>query len=263
MERKLFSCYVDVERFLGEPVKELVHFLVCLRRKERLPVIGLVAQFFQQVDHLGQFYRFRRERKEEFLSKLPVSNAEKRILWHLLENFFLRHSENSSGKEIPQDDLIALRKGRLFEELVYHLGPIRKELVELTSMHCQPMVNRKRVEIKCGGKVLSGKNLDVVFWGKDYFEGYECKGNVEFFLELGLKEGEKGRKVREKVMYLAQLGRFLRGVFKESRLFLASFAPEIDLERCRELSLEFVRECQIKELPFEIITVKDFLANLV
>ncbi len=259
----LFSCYVEVERFLGEPVKELVHFLVCLRKKERLPVILSIASFFQEVDHLSQFYSFKSKRREEFLSSLPVSEVEKSILWSLIEKFFLRHSENSSGKPIPQDDLIALRKGRLFEELVYHLGPMEKSKVELTSMHCQPLVDRKRVKLRCGGLTLEGKNLDVVFWGREYFEGYECKGNVEFFLELGLRGGERGRKVREKVIYLDRLGRFLRSVFKESRVFLASFAPSVNLERCKELSLSFVSQCsKLKKLHFEIITVKDFLNSL-
>ena len=256
----LFSCYVDVERFLGEPVKELVRFLVCLRRKERFPVILSIASFFQEVDHLSQFYAFRREKKEAFLSSLPISQVERLILWSLIEKFFLRHSENSSGKLIPQDDLIALRKGRLFEELVYHLGPIEKSKVDLTSMHCQPVVNRKRIRLRCGSLTLEGKNLDVVFWGREYFEGYECKGNVEFFLELGLRKGERGRKVREKVIYLDRLGRFLRSVFKESRVFLASFAPEVDVEKCKELSLSFVSQCsKLNKLHFEIITVKDFL----
>ncbi|WP_456435627.1 hypothetical protein [Thermovibrio ammonificans] len=258
----LFSCYVDVERFLGEPVKELVHFLVCLRRRERFPVIVQIARFFQEVEHVSQFYNFRRERKEEFLSSLPVSTAEKRILWHLLENFFLKHSENSSGKEIPQDDLIALRKGRLFEELVYHLGPVNREKVELTSMHCQPMVNRKKLQIRCRSKVLSGKNLDVVFWGRGYVEGYECKGNVQFFLELGLGRGEKARKVREKVQYLNQLALALKNRFSEVHIYLASFAPDIDMDRCRELSLRYASECGKGELHLELITIEDFISYL-
>jgi hypothetical protein len=258
----LFSCFVEVERFLGEPVKELTHFLVCLRRKERFPVIVQIARFFQEVDHLPHFYRFRREKKELFLNSLPVSTAEKRILWHLLENFFLKHSENSSGKPIPQDDLIALRKGRLFEELVYHLGPINKERVELTSMHCQPMVNRKRLKVFCKGRELTGKNLDVVFWGPDYVEGYECKGNVEFFLQLGLGHGEKSRKVREKVMYLNRLAYELKKRFKDVRLFLASFAPKVDLDRCRRLAASWAEECGGRELYFEIVTVEDFLRFL-
>jgi len=258
----LFSCYVDVERFLGEPVKELARFLVCLRRKERLPVISTIARFLQSVEHLEHFHRFARERKGEFLSSLPLSDAERQILWSLLEKFFLKHSENSSGRPIPQDDLIALRKGRLFEELVYHLGPVKRERVELTSMHCQPMVNRKRVEIKCRGRSLSNKNLDVVFWGRDYVEGYECKGNVQFFLELGLRGGEKGRKVREKVMYLNQLARFLKFVFKEVHIYLASFAPDIDIDRCRELSLRYISECGRRELHFELITVEEFVNYL-
>jgi hypothetical protein len=258
----LFSCYVDVERFLGEPVKELVHFLICLRKKERFQVISQVAVFFQYVDHLHQFYRFKEERLSYFFSSLPLSQVEKRILWSLIENFFLKHSENSSGKPIPQDELIALRKGRLFEELVFHLGPVAKGRVELLSMHCQPMVNRKRLKIKCRGRELSGKNLDVVFWGRDYVEGYECKGNVEFFLELGLKGGDKGRKVKEKVWYLNQLAYILKRLFKEAHVFLASFAPEIDHDKCRRIASEWVRECGARELYFELITVKDFLSRL-
>jgi len=258
----IFSCYVDVERFLGEPVKELALFLSCLRREDRLSVISTIARFFQEVDHLNEFYRFKKERKDEFLSSLPIPSGERKALWHLIENFFLRQSENSSGKPIPQDDLIALRKGRLFEELVYYLGPVSKEKVELTSMHCQPMVNRKRVEIRCRNRVLSNKNLDVVFWGRGYVEGYECKGNVQFFLELGLRGGERGRKVREKVMYLNQLGRFLSFFFREVRVYLASFALDVDLKRCRELALQYVRECGRRELHFEIITVEDFIRCL-
>ncbi|RUM89172.1 MAG: hypothetical protein DSZ25_01070 [Thermovibrio sp.] len=257
----LFSCYVDVERFLGEPVKELVHFLVCLRKKERVKVIGKVAEFFQYVDHLRQFFEFKREKREEFLSLLPLSNPERRILWKLIENFFTKHSENSSGKPIPQDDLIALRKGRLFEELVFHLGPIEKGRVELLSMHCQPMVNRRILRVFCKDRELSGKNIDVAFWGRDYVEGYECKGNVEFFLRLGFKGGEKGRKVREKVFYLNQLSKLLKRFF-EARIYLASFAPDIDLEWCRETSLKWLRECGEDRLEFEIITVNDFLSEI-
>jgi len=151
----VFSCFVEVERFLGEPVKELVQFLFCLSKRDSVEVITKIATFFQFVDHVRDFYRFKHERKGEFLSSLPLNREEKEELWRLLKNFFLRHSENSSGKPIPQDDLVALRKGRLFEELVFHLGPLKKEKVELVSMHCKPMLNRKVLEIKCGSKPLS------------------------------------------------------------------------------------------------------------
>ncbi len=255
----LFSCYVDVERFLGEPVKELLHFLICLRKKEKLIVITKIAEFFQHVDHVSQFYDFKRRKKEEFLNSLPLSRVEKLILWKLLKNFFLKHSENSSGKPIPQDDLIALRKGRLFEELVYHLGPVEKKKVDLLCLHCQPMVNRKRLSIKCRKRELSGKNIDVAFWGKDYVEGYECKGNVEFFLRLGLKEGDKARKVKEKVWYLNQLAVTLKAYFRDVRIFLASFAPDIDLDWCREISTCWVKECGEEKLHFELTTVKELL----
>ena len=258
----VFSCYVDVERFLGEPVKELVRFLVCLRKKERIPVITQIARFFQHVDHVFQFYRFRNERKEEFLNHLPISFSEKRILWNLLENFFLKHSENASGRPIPQDDLIALRRGRLFEELVFHLGPVEKEKVELTSMHCQPMVNRKRLPVYCRERELSGKNLDVVFWGKEYIEGYECKGNVKFFLEFGLRSGERARKVKEKVLYLNQLSKTLKKFFSDVRIYLASFAPDIDLKKCEELCNRWILECGETGLHFKIITVEEFLSYL-
>jgi hypothetical protein len=257
----LFSCYVDVERFLGESVKELVHFLICLRKKERIPVILQIAKFFQYVDHIKQFYEFKETKRDEFFSSLPISNTEREILWKLLKNFYLKHSENSSGKPIPQDDLIALRKGRLFEELVFHLGPIKKEEVDLLSMHCQPMVNRERLKIYCRGKELSGKNIDVAFWGRNYVEGYECKGNVEFFIKLGFSGSEKAKKVREKILYLNQLAYTLKRYF-ETKIYLASFAPEIDIDWCRKTALEWVRECGAPKLNFEIITVFDFLKSI-
>ena len=257
----LFSCYVDVERFLGEPVKELVHFLICLRKKERFSVILQIAKFFQYVDHINQFYEFKEKRKKEFFSSLPISNMEKEILWKLLKNFYLKHSENSSGKPIPQDDLIALRKGRLFEELVFHLGPVESEKVDLLSMHCQPIVNREKLRIYCRWRELSGKNIDVAFWGRDYVEGYECKGNVEFFIKLGLSGSEKARKVREKILYLNQLAYTLKKYF-ETRIYLASFAPEIDIDWCRKTALEWVRECGAQRLNFEIVTVLDFLKKI-
>ncbi len=257
----LFSCYVEVERFLGEPVKELVHFLICLPRRKRLKVISKLAQFFQFVDHIGEFYKFRNEKKERFLSSLPLSSSEKRKLWKLTENFFLRHSENSSGKPIPQDDLIALRKGRLFEELVFHIGPIKKWKVELVSMHCQPMINRRKVEIYCGNKLLTGKNLDVVFWGKDYVEGYECKGNVQFFINLGLGHGEKAKKIREKIQYLNQLAVTLKKHMKEVKIYLASFAIDINLSFVNSAIKQWAKECD-EEIHFEVITVKDFLEKV-
>lgn len=257
----LFSCYVDVERFLGEPVKELVHFLICLRRKDRLPVITHIAKFFQHVDHVSQFYQFKKERKEEFLSFIPLSLAEKNILWNLIENFFLKHAENSSGKPIPQDDVVSLRKGRLFEELVYNLGPIGRDKVELLSMHCQAMVNRERLRIFCGERELSNKNVDVAFWGRHYVEAYECKGNVEFFMKLAFQGGEKARKVKEKILYLNQLAYELRKHF-ETKVYLASFAPDIDLNWCNETALRLVRECGAPKLDFEIITVNEFLEKV-
>lgn len=255
----VFSCYVDIERFLGEPVKELVHFLVCLK-EEKIPVIIRIAKFFQYVNRVEEFYAFKKE-KDKFLSYFPLSESEKEELWKLVENFFLKHSENSSGKPIPQDDLVGLRKGRLFEELVYHLGPVEREKVELLSMHCQPMLNRERIEIFCGKKELSNKNIDVVFWGKHYVEGYECKGNVEFFLKLGFGRGEKARKVREKVLYLNQLAKTLKKHF-ETKIYLASFAPKIDVEWCRKTALEWVKECGAPKLDFEIITISDFLNSV-
>ncbi len=257
----LFSCYVEVERFLGEPVKELVKFLICLSRRKKIKVLTKLAEFFQFVDHIGQFYKFKNERKDQFLSSLPLSSSEKKELWKLTENFFLRHSENSSGKPIPQDDLIALRKGRLFEELVFHIGPIKKWKVELVSMHCQPMINRKKLDIFCGDRLLSGKNLDVAFWGRDYVEGYECKGNVEFFISLGLKHGEKARKVREKTYYLNQLAVTLKRYMREVKIYLASFAIDIDLEFVHSTINRWVKACN-EEVHFEVITVKDFLERV-
>ena len=257
----LFSCYVDIERFLGEPVKELVHFLVCLEEEERSSTIVQIARFFQHVDHIGQFYRFREEKKEQFLKSLSISDVKKYRLWNLIENFFLRHAENSSGKPIPQDDVVSLRKGRLFEEIVYHLGPLEKGRVDLLSMHCQPMINRNRLRISCSGRELSGKNVDVAFWGRHYVEAYECKGNVEFFLKLASHGGERARKVREKVLYLNQLAFELRKYFK-TKIYLASFAPDINLEWCRKTATKWVENCGSPKLNFEIITVEDFLRKL-
>ena len=257
----LFSCYVDIERFLGEPVKELVHFLICLKEEERFSVIVQIARFLQHVDHIGQFYRFREEKKEQFLKSLSTSDAKKYRLWNLIENFFLRHAENSSGKPIPQDDVVSLRKGRLFEEIVYHLGPVERGRVDLLSMHCQPMINRNRMRIFCNGRELSGKNVDVAFWGRHYVEAYECKGNVEFFLKLAFRGGERARKVREKVLYLNQLAFELKKYFK-TKIYLASFAPDIDLDWCRKTATKWVEKCGSSKLNFEIITVEDFLQKL-
>jgi hypothetical protein len=137
-----------------------------------------------------------------------------------------------------------------------------KERVELTSMHCQPMVNRRRLPVYCKEKELSRKNLDVVFWGKGYIEGYECKGNVEFFLELGLRSGEKARKVKEKILYLNRLSKTLKHFFSDVRIYLASFAPGINLKKCEELCNRWILKCGDHDFHFKIITIEEFLSYL-
>jgi hypothetical protein len=259
----VFSCYVDVERFLGLPVKELVRFLVCLPYHLRIPTIVLIANFFQHVDKTKDFIELERTKKEEFLSSIPLKEHSKTKLWKLLKNFFLKHSENLSGKEIPQNDLIALRKGRLFEELVFNLGPINRKAVTLTCLHCQPMVNRRKLKIFCSKKDLSSKNIDVAFWGRNYVEGFECKGNVKFFIRLGMGNSERSRKVREKILYLHLLSKELKRYFSDVHIYLASFAPEIDINFSISTCKKWVKEyCGNEKLQFRIITVKDFLREI-
>jgi len=104
----------------------------------------------------------------------------------------------------------------------------------------------------------------VAFWGRNYVEGYECKGNVEFFIHLGLGKGERARKVREKVQYLNQLALKLKGRIPEVKIYLASFAINVDMEFIYEKVNEWIRECdkENKRPHFEVITIKDFLEKL-
>ncbi len=259
----VFSCYVDVERFLGLPVEELVRFLICLPYHRRISTIISIAEFFQYVDKVGEFIEFKKTKKEKFLETIPLNEHGKFKLWRLLKNFFLKHSENLSGKEIPQNDLIALRKGRLFEELVFHLGPINRKVVNLMCLHCQPMVNRRKLKVFCNKKNLSGKNIDVTFWGRNYVEGYECKGNVEFFIRLGTGHSERSRKVREKILYLHLLSKELKKYFSDVNIYLASFAPKIDMDFCLQKCKSWVNEyCGDEEIQFKIITINDFLKEI-
>ncbi|WP_457568008.1 hypothetical protein [Desulfurobacterium sp.] len=260
---KRFSCYVDVERFLGEPVKELAQFLCCLRRGKRFEVILSVAEFLKKVNKTGDFYQFKNSgEKTKFMEKLPLSDEEKKVLWKLISRFFLKHCENSSGIEIPQNDLISLRKGRLFEEIIYRIGPARKWKVDLVSMHCQPMLNGKKVEIKCRERTISGKNLDVVFWGKHYIEGYECKSNVAFFIQLGTGHNERARKIRDKIRYLNQLAAFLKKNFREVEITLASFAPDRNYEKFIPVIKEWISQCGDERLHFKIKTIEDILKEV-
>jgi len=256
----IFSCYVDVERFLGEPVKELAQFLCCLRRGRRAKVIETLAELIKEADHIRKFKEIESQGKKLFYNLLPEDEVE--ILWKLIVRFYLKPSENSSGKRIPQDDLIALRKGRLFEEIVFRLGPVKKWKVDLVSMHCQPMINRERIKIKCRKLELSGKNLDVVFWGKDYVEGYECKSNVAFYISLGKGHSEKARKVRDKLKYMNQLTKELRKHIREVHINLASFVPDVNWEKNLDLLRNWLADCGDSKIHFNLITIKDFLKHV-
>ncbi|WP_456396209.1 hypothetical protein [Desulfurobacterium sp.] len=257
-----FSCYVDVERFLGEPVKELAQFLCCFKRGKRFETIVAVANLLKNVNHLKDFYEFKTSRKT-LLERLPLDTEEKKILWKLLVKFFLKQAENSAGKEIPQDDVIAIRKGRLFEEIVYLLGPAKKWKVDLVSMHCQPMINGKKVEIHCDKKSLTGKNIDVVFWGKDYVEGYECKSNLAFFFELGKRNDERSRKIRDKVRYLNLLAKTLKQHFKEVEITLASFTPQKNFTKYIPDVKRWISKCEKEEnIHFKIKTIEDILKEI-
>ncbi len=253
----IFSCYVDVERFLGEPVKELAQFLCCLRRGKRAKVIQALAELLKEVDHIRKFREIENEGIKKFSHILPGDELE--VLWKLIVRFYLKPSENLSGKRIPQDDLIALRKGRLFEEIVFRLGPVKKWKVDLVSMHCQPMINREKVKVKCRRRELSGKNLDVVFWGRDYVEGYECKSNIAFYISIGSGNSEKARKVRDKLRYINQLSKELRKYVKDVNINLASFVPERNWEEHIPKLKKWLSACGDDHIYFKIITIKDFL----
>ncbi len=259
-----FSCYVDVERFLGEPVKELAQFLCCLRRGKRSEAILSVANFLKKVNKVGDFYQFKNSpEKTKFMEELPLPKEDREILWKLISRFFLKHCENSSGIEIPQNDLISLRKGRLFEEIIYRIGPAKRWKVDLVSMHCQPMINGRKADIKCGDKIISGKNLDVVFWGKNYVEGYECKSNVAFFIQLGMGHGERAKKIRDKVRYLNQLAIFLKRHFRETEITLASFAPDRNYEKFIPVIKEWISKCGDEDkIHFKIKTIEDILKEV-
>jgi len=259
-----FSCYVDVERFLGEPVKELAQFLCCFKRGKRFETIIAVANLLKDVNTTKEFFKFRNsQKKEALLQQLPLDKSEKDILWKLIVKFFLKQAENSAGKEIPQDDVIAIRKGRLFEEIVYLLGPAKKWKVDLVCMHCQPMINGKKIEIHCNKKSLTGKNIDVVFWGKDYVEGYECKSNLAFFFELGRKNDERGRKIRDKVRYLNLLTKILKQHFKEVEIILASFTPEKNFETYISDIKRWISKCDGEDkIHFKLKTLEDILKEM-
>ncbi len=255
----VFSCYVDYERFLGEPVKDLAAYLSCLKGRKREEVILNLAYLFKKINRVRDYYKIK---NTKFLSEFNLSEPERQRLSKLINRFFLKQSENSSGRFIPQDSLVALRKGRLFEEIVYMLGPIERERVDLTSMHCQPMLNGKRVEVRCGKKVLTRKNIDVVFWGRKYVEAYECKSNVPFFLYLGKGRGERARKVRDKVRYLNQTARILNERFGKANIYLASFAPDVNLSESTELVRDWISSCGDSRIRMKLITIKDFLKRL-
>ncbi|BBB31771.1 conserved hypothetical protein [Thermotomaculum hydrothermale] len=244
VRKNMFSCYVEKERFLGQPTKDLADFVACKKGSLRKTLILSLASLLESVDHINDFDCFRASGKlDEFLRMLELSKEDSITLKFLILAFFEKHSENSSGIEIPQDDVISLRKGRLFEEILYRIGPVKRGDVDLLSMHCQPMLNREVLEIKCGRDTVTGKNLDVVFWGKDYIEGYECKSCVNYFIDLGKSHAEKGKKVREKIRYLNQLAKTLKNYFKEVHIILASFSPEEDLKRQIPLLRQWVSEC--------------------
>ncbi len=254
-----FSCYVDVERFLGQPVKDLAQFLCCLPQEVRHDTIVLIADFFKHINHQRDFFRFEKSREREiFFERLPLNERDTEILWELILSFFKRHAENASGKPIPQDDLIALRKGRLFEEILYRIGPVRREKVELVCMHCQPMVDRKKLPILCQDKDLSSKNIDLAFWGRDYVEAYECKSNVSFFLRMAMGHGEKAKKVRDKLRYLNALALTLEKYFGHVEVVLASFTTDRDYERFLKELQRWVFPCG-KKLLFKIKTIDEIL----
>ena len=260
----MFSCYVDKERFLGEPTKELADFLCCAANPYKKELILSVANLVQTIEHIDDFECFRASGKlDEFLRMLSLPEEQKRILKFKILSFFEKHSENSSGIQIPQDDVISLRKGRLFEEIVYRLGAVRKDRVDLVSMHCQPMLNREILEIKCGKETITGKNLDVVFWGKDYIEGYECKSCVNFFIDMGKRNSERGRKIREKIRYLNMLAKTLKTYFKEVHIVLASFSPDEDLKKNIPLLRKWVAGCDgDSTLYFKIMGIEEILEKI-
>jgi len=259
-----FSCYVNIERFLGEPVKELAKFLCCFRRGKRSETTLAIAHLLKNVDTIKEFYKFRNSKeKESLMHKLPLDKNETEILWKLITRFYFKQAENSAGKTIPQNDVIAIRKGRLFEEIVYHLGPTKRWKVDLVCMHCQPMINRKKIEIYCNGKPLTGKNIDVVFWGKDYVEGYECKSNLAFFFELGKRNDERGRKIRDKIRYLNLLTKTLKQHFKEVEIILASFSPDRNFTKYIPDIKRWILKCDKEEkIHFKIKTIKDILKEM-
>ena len=258
----VFSCYVDVERFLGLPVKNLANFLICLSKPERFSTITVISTFFQHINSLKDFKVFSLKEKENFFSQLKLDSKKKEFLWKLLKDFFFKQSENSSGKYIPQDDLISLRKGRLFEELVYNLGPIKPFRVELTCMHCQPMINRRKLKVCYKGRDLSHKNIDVVFWGRNYVEGFECKGNAEFFIRLAYSKSRNSKKAVDKLLYLHLLAKKLRHFIPEVRIYLASFATKIDLDFCNYYVKQLIQSHLNESPSFKIITLENFLKSI-
>ncbi len=262
--KNIFSCYVEKERFLGQPTKDLADFVACKKGALRKKLILSLASLLETVDHIDEFDCFRSSGKlEEFLRMLALPKEDSLTLKFLILSFFEKHSENSSGIEIPQDDVISLRKGRLFEEILYRIGPVKRGDVDLLSMHCQPMLNREILEIKCGRDEITGKNLDVVFWGKDYIEGYECKSCVNYFIDLGKSKSEKGKKVREKIRYLNQLAKTLKKYFKEVHIVLASFSPEENLSRQIPLLRRWVSECDgDSTLYFKILGIEKILETI-
>ena len=259
--KNIFSCFVEKERFLGQPTKELADFVACRKGNLRKELILSLASLVETVDHIRDFDCFRSSGKlDEFLRMLDLPKEDLMTLKFLILAFFEKHSENSSGYEIPQDEVISLRKGRLFEEILYRIGPVKKGEVDLLSMHCQPMLNREILEIKCGKEVITGKNLDVVFWGKDYIEGYECKSCVNYFIDLGKSHTEKGKKVREKIRYLNQLAKTLKKYFKEVHIVLASFSPEEDVLKQIPLLRKWVSECDgDSTLYFKVLGIEKLL----
>ncbi len=264
-KKNLFSCYVEKERFLGEPTKELADFLCCRKNPHKKALILSVANLLQEIEHISDFECFRSAGKlDEFLRMLSIPEEDKRELKFKLLSFFQKHSENSSGIEIPQDDVISLRKGRLFEEILYRLGAVQKSKVDLVSMHCRPMLNRQILEIKCGKYEITGKNLDVVFWGKDYIEGYECKSCVNFFIDMGKRKGERARKIREKIKYLNMLAKTLKKYFNEVHIVLASFSPDEDLKKNIPLLRKWVSECEgDSTLYFRIMGIEEILEKII
>ncbi|GEM_PF-867225 len=262
--KNIFSCFVEKERFLGQPTKQLADFICCKRGSLRKELILSIANLVETIDHIRDFDCFRSSGKlEEFLRMLDLEKEERIKLKFLILAFFEKHSENSSGIEIPQDDVISLRKGRLFEEIVYRIGPVKKGDVDLLSMHCKPMLNREVLEIKCKDNEITGKNLDVVFWGKDYIEGYECKSCVNYFIDLGKSHLEKGKKVREKIRYLNQLAKTLKQHFKEVHIVLAGFSPQEDVKKQIPLLRKWVSKCDgDSTLYFKLMGIEDLLDSI-